>query len=97
MIDLPRRRRFVAQSDAAELRRRGNVSFDEGRRNLKSADDVVESVAGVIGWEICRRIDIQTKQVANGIRVFSAIEAMNFWSPEFRFCRCRSIEFGFQR
>ena len=41
-----------ANREAADLLRRRNVSFDQGRRNSQRAGDIVETVRGIVRWEI---------------------------------------------
>ena len=48
IVDLPARSRFMSERQTTQFRSSRNVAFDKRRRYLKAADDVVESVAGII-------------------------------------------------
>ena len=63
----------VPDRQAADLLRRGDVSVQERRREVAHRH-VVEPVAGLVGRQQGRGIDIQRQEVADGVLVFRPVE-----------------------
>ena len=61
---------------------------------MKSAHDIVEPITGIIGGKINRRIDVETQNLSNRIRVFGAVQAVDAGRREFRLCGSGAIELG---
>ncbi len=59
------------------LLRRDQILFHEYRRDRKDVADVIESVAGIVGRKIVRRLELDSQKVADCVVVFGAVEAMS--------------------
>ena len=66
----------VAESQPADLAGRGQVSLEEGGRQVLHVRDVVEARAHRLARQVGRRIDLQAQQVFDGALVFGAVEAL---------------------
>ena len=53
-----------------------DVLLDEGRRNLEGGRDVVEALRGVIRRQQFGAVDVDQKQIVDGVFVLLAIQAM---------------------
>ncbi len=56
--------------------RGGDVLVEEGRRDLQRGGDVVEALARLVARQHVGRIDLDAEQVAHGVGVFLAVQAM---------------------
>ena len=82
--------------EAAQLARRGHVSLEQRRRDREQARHVVEAVRIVSRQQRCR-VDVEPEQIADGVLVFSPIEAMQgVGSARVGVARCRFVERRFQ-
>ena len=54
---------------------RGEILFDEQRRDGEDVADVVEAMADIVGWKIFGGSEFDTEQIANRIVVFDAVES----------------------
>ncbi len=66
----------VAYGGAADLACHRQIAFQQYGRHLQHVADIVEAVADVVGRQQLANVDLQRQQVANGVRVFCAIESM---------------------
>ena len=64
-VDDQRRRRRLADRQAADLPRRRHVGLDQRRRDAERAGDVVEAVRRVVVRQVLRRVDVEIEQVAD--------------------------------
>ena len=55
----------VANGQAAELRGRRGVAFEQGRGDGERVRDVVETLARIVGGEQGGWIDFESQQIAN--------------------------------
>jgi hypothetical protein len=62
-----------------------SIIFHQHRRNGQDVRDVVETVARVVGGEIFFGAEIHGQQIANGVRIFAAVEAARRDVPRIRF------------
>ncbi len=69
-------RRSRADSEAADLVGRTQISLEQRRRQLQHAADVVESVARVVTGQQARDVDVHGEQVAHGVVVLAAVQAV---------------------
>src|SRR5580658_1535251 len=67
----------MAERQTADFSGGGDVAFDKRRGDVQTARHVVEAVTGVVGGKICGGIDIERKEIVDGIRVFSAVGPVN--------------------
>ena len=76
-VDDQRRRRRLADRQTADLlpaaETYASTSVDE---MPERAGDVVEAVRRVVGRQVLRRVDVEVEQVADDVRVFGAVQAM---------------------
>ena len=70
------RGRRAADRHAADRPRRRQIALHERLRHPEHAGDVVEAVAGVVGLQEVVDVDVQRQQVAHGVAVLGAVEAM---------------------
>ena len=68
------RARGAANRQAADLLRRGQISLEQGRREVADRD-VIEAVARLVARQQRGDIDIDGQQVADGVLIFGAVEA----------------------
>ena len=76
---------------------RGHVSLDERGRDAEHVGDVVEPGRGVVWRQQRADIDVEREQIANGVRVFGAVQTMQRGRAGIESPRRRSIERGFER
>ena len=67
---------LVAQRLHDHGARGGDVLVEERRRDLQRGGDVVEAVARFVARQDVGRVDLDAEQVAHGVGVFLAVEAM---------------------
>ena len=75
-----RPRRAIPNSDAADLARGREVALQQHRRDREHVADIVEAVAGIIGGKQrgeVHRAGVHRDQVADGVGIFGAVEAMD--------------------
>ena len=68
--------RRIADRETADLGRGRDVGLHQRRRDAQHVGDVVEAFARVVARKQRRGIDRQIEQIADGVGVFRAIEAM---------------------
>ncbi len=73
-----RARIHVTDGERRDFARGDQVLIEEGRRYTQRVGDVIEAVAFVIGRKIVGGIDLDPEQIANGVGVFVAIQAMQW-------------------
>ncbi len=83
----PTARRLTSAAD-------GHVTLDQHRRKREHVADVVEAVAGIVGGELGAGLDVERQQVANGVAVFGAIQAVNGGTAGIRMRRGGVVEFA---
>ncbi len=66
----------IAHRQPADLACRGKVPFHQQGRYLQHVADIVEAVAGIIGRQHLRHVDLDRQQIADDVGVFRAVEAM---------------------
>ena len=77
--DRPQRR--VADDELADAPGRGQIAIDEGRRDREHLGDVVEPVMLVVGRQQRLGVDLEAKQIPDGVRVLHAVEPMDGRAP----------------
>ena len=91
------RRRRSPDCDPADLPRGGQIALQQGRRDAEHAGDVVEPVAGPVGRQQLRDVDLQVEQVAHGMVVLGPVEPMKrLRAPGIRICRGGPVELRLQ-
>ena len=70
----PTARRATSAADS-------HITLDQDRRQRKHVADIIEPVTAVIGRERVAGFDVKSEQIADGIAVFAAIQAMDRWVP----------------
>ena len=80
----------------ADLGCRGGVAFDQSRRNAQSVRDIVESFARIVGGQQRGRVDIEREQIADGVRILSAVQAMQPGEAGIGIGSCGAIECRFE-
>ncbi len=70
------RHRGIADGQPADPAGRGKIPLHQQRRHLQHVADIVEAVAGVVGRQHLGNLDLDRQQIANGVGVFGAVEAM---------------------
>ena len=68
--------RRVAHGQHSDVARRGQILIEKRRRHLQHFGDVVEAVAVVVLRQQRSRVQVQVEQIAHGIGVFAAVEAV---------------------
>ena len=64
----------IADGELADVRGRRQVSLQQRRRHSQQARVVVEAVRRVVWRQQRRRVDVKAQQVANRVRVFTAVQ-----------------------
>ena len=90
--DLRRRRRAIAHGLAADLHRRRDVALHERRRHGERFGDVVEAFVRVVGRQQRLDVDVDRQQIADGVGVLGAVQAMERRRVEVRARRVGAIE-----
>ena len=85
----------ISEREPADLPRREQVPLHQRRRDRQHLGDVVEAVlVGVVGRQQRPRVDVEREQIADGVRVFGAVQAMERRPAGIRAGRGRAIESG---
>jgi len=87
----------MAERKPADLGCRGYVGLDERRRGVQRAGDVVEAVAGVVDGQERSGIDLQPEQVANRVRILTAVQPVRPRRCVRRLLGRRAVQLPFQR
>ena len=74
--DRGRRRRAIANREAADLAGGAQVALHQRRRHRLRVGDVVEAVADGVGRQERVDVDVDVEQIADGARVFGAVGAL---------------------
>ena len=82
-----RAQRRIAHRAATDLRGRQEIPLQQSGRDRQNIADVVEAVARLVRREQRPAIDLERQQIADGVCVFGAVEAMD----------CRSARIGIRR
>src|SRR6187431_427833 len=81
-IDLRNRNeRRIPDGHSADLASRGEILLEQRWGDLQYVRDVVEAVAFVIGRQQLFDVNLNVEEIANGIAVFRAVEAVKRRSP----------------
>src|SRR5262249_27362773 len=64
----------VPDGQSADLAGRGQIVLEQRRRYAKDVSVVVEPAARIVGRQERRRIDVESEDVANRVRILGAIE-----------------------
>ena len=71
-----RRRRHIANRQTADLSRSRQIRLHQRRRQRQRPRDVVEPVRRIVGRQELRGVHFEREHVANRIRIFGAVEAV---------------------
>ena len=69
--------RGVAEGEPADLLGRDHVAVEQDRGDRQHVGDVVEPVAGLVGRQQLPLVDLQGEQVADGVAVLDAVQAVD--------------------
>ena len=86
----------VADREARDGAANRHVTFDQDRGHRKDIADIVKTIAGVVDREGVTRFDVEREQVADGVRVFVAIQAVDGGMAGVRMGGGGSVELGFE-
>ena len=98
-VDLRRKARpdrRIADREAADAPRRRQVALHQHGRERQRARQVVEAVAGVVGRQQGRGVDFKGEQIADGVRVLGAIQAVGRHPSRLDPRRGGAVELGFE-
>ena len=70
------RQRAVADRQAADLHRRGDVALNQRRRHGERLGDVVEALARAVGRQQRVHVDVEREQIADRVGVLGAVQPM---------------------
>ena len=98
-IDHQRRLFGITHREAADLLRCGDVRLDERGRQAERPGDVVKPRRRIVRGQVLPGIDLEVQQVADNVRVFGAVEAMQTrrWHEGWRRTVQRALERGDDR
>ena len=82
----------VAHHELADAARRGEIAFDQGRRDGQHVGDVVEAVVLVVGRQQGVGVDLESEDVADGVGVLRAVEAVDGGPARIRILQARPVE-----
>ena len=82
----------VADGEPADPRGRRDVARQQRRRHAERARDVVEAGARVVAGQERRRVDGHVEQVAHGVRVLGAVQAVQRRRAGIRRCARGRVE-----
>jgi hypothetical protein len=89
LVNLEHRRHVrVGHGQTADVLRRHQVGLEVRRRQRQHVADVVEAGARVVGRQQRPAVDRQPEQIAHGVDVLGAVQAMDHLAPRVR-RRCR--------
>ena len=80
----------IAHRQTADLRGCSDVPFEQRRRDFQRVGDVVESFARIISRQQRGNVYVEGEQIANRIRVFGAVEAVQSDGARVRMLGCVS-------
>ena len=84
-VDLTRRRDItLAKRERRDALRRREIAFEQHRRNAEDVGVVVEAGARIIRRQQRGGVDLDGQQIANGVRVFRAVQTMREWAAGIR-------------
>jgi len=86
-----------ADRERCDFHRRGQIPLDEDRRRPERRRDIVKPGDGIVGRQQRRDVDVHTEQVANGVRVFCAVDPVDDRRPRVRTSDGRTIQRRFER
>ena len=86
----------VAHGQPADPARRRHVALQQPRSHGQDVGVVVEAVGEIVGRQHRPGIDLQVQQIADGVRVLQAVEAMNGRPAGIRLCGGGAVEGGLQ-
>ena len=90
--------RGIADGEPAERARGRQVIFEQRRRDRQYARDVVEAfLIRFVRRQQRTSIDLETQQIADGVRVLVAVQTVNRNPARMRFRRRRRVQVTFQR
>src|SRR4029079_5368698 len=76
---------------------RSQVAFKQHWRDTEHVCVVVEPAARIIRRQHRRDVTVERQQIANGIRVLSAVQTMREWAPWIGIGSSRGVESQFKR
>ena len=89
--------RGIAEGEARDPRRGREIAIEQRRDNGERVGVRVETVGLLVGRKHGRAVDLDANQIADGIRIFSAIQTMKVGRPaRIRVGLCGAIQFRFQ-
>ena len=86
----------IAHDELADAPRRGQVALDQGRRDGQHLGDVVEAFLLVVGREQGVDVDLEAEDVADGVGVLRAVEAVHGGPAGIGVLQARPVELGLQ-
>ena len=86
----------IADGEAADRRGRVRVALDQHGRDSERAGDVVEPEARVVAGQKLLRVDVQREQIADGVRVFRAVQPVQRRPAGIRRACGEPIELGLE-
>ena len=90
------RQRIGAHGPRSDDLGRVHIAFHQYRRDSQHVGDIVEAVTGIVGGEIFFRAEIDGQQIANGVRIFAAVQAARRHVSRIGFhIAVGSVEFAF--
>ena len=89
---LDRLLRQVADREPAHFVRRRHVAVEQRGRGRQHRGDVVEAVAGIVDRQPLARSHVDAQQIADGIAVLRAVEAMRGRATRVRMRRRRAVD-----
>ena len=93
-----RMQRRIADGEPADRSRGGQVVLEQRRRHRQDAGDVVEAfLIGFVRRQQGAAIDLEAEQIADGVGVLAAVQAMDGDAAWIRMRRRRRIELALQR
>ena len=86
----------IAHGNAADLRGRRDVALDECRGDTKHVRDVVEAGRRIVGRQQCADIDVERKEIADGVAVLGAVQTVERRGARIQSACGRRVERGFE-
>jgi hypothetical protein len=87
----------IADGERADALRGGEVALEQQRRDAEHVRVVVEARARVVRRQHRRDVDLEREEIAHGIRVFGAVQAMDERTPRIRCAGRGAVERRLQR
>ena len=85
-----------ADREPAHAPGRGDVLLDVQRRHRQHVADVVEAVAGVVGRQVARVVEVEPQEVADGVAVLGPVQPVDGRRPGIGALRRRPVELGLE-